>query len=84
MYYGKKTGLAPGGAYGVSEIFIYLVKFIFYLKRLLIHLNHQQYLIIKKTVYLDTNYLWHSNNLGDANRRRVPPSMIGESRKLLF
>ncbi len=38
----------------------------------------------KKTVYLDTNYLWHSHNLGDANRRRAPPSMIGESRKLLF
>jgi len=38
----------------------------------------------KKIVYLDTNYLWHSNNLGDTNRRRAPTTMIGESRNYYF
>jgi hypothetical protein len=35
----------------------------------------------KKSAYLDTAYMWHSSNLGDSNRRRAPPSMIGESKK---
>ncbi len=38
----------------------------------------------KKTAHLDATYLWHSVNLGDTARRRVPPSMIGESKNYSF
>ena len=79
----EKTGLAPGGAYGVSQSFLpidFSDHLVLYSKAL-DTFDPPPIPDNKKSAYLDTAYLWHSATLGDGARRRPPPSMIGESKR---